>query len=177
MRVFLTGFMGSGKTTVGSLCADRLGRPLVDTDELVETSAGASVAEIFATAGEARFRALERRAVADACASPRPLVIACGGGAVLDVQSRDAIRATGVVVWLQASPHALAERVVAAREAGEGAIRPLLEGGAPTATLERLARTRAAAYEAAAHAVIDAEHGTPAEVADAVLEEYARCGA
>ncbi len=169
--------MGSGKTTVGSLCAARLGRDLVDTDELVEAIAGASVAEIFATTGETRFRVLERRAVADACASPRPLVIACGGGAVLDAQSRNAIRDTGVVVWLQASPHALAERVAVAGEAGEGAVRPLLEGGAPTATLERLARTRAAAYKAAAHAVIDAEHGTPTEVADAVLEEYARCGA
>ncbi len=81
-HLVLVGLMGAGKTTVGEVCASRLGRPFVDTDDVVEATTGRVIAEIFATDGEAAFREAERRAVADVCASPEPLVIACGGGAV-----------------------------------------------------------------------------------------------
>ena len=80
--------MGAGKTTVGQRCAELLDRPFVDTDELVEATAGITFAEIFAAEGEAGSASSSARAVADACASPAPLVIACGGGAVLDADNR-----------------------------------------------------------------------------------------
>jgi shikimate kinase len=164
--------MGAGKTTVGQHCATRLTRPFVDTDDLVETLAGRPVAAIFATDGEGRFRELERQAVADACASPTPLVIACGGGAVLDPESRRQLHAAGFVVWLRARPPVLAERVQA-----DGVERPLLTDAGALPTLTGLAETRAAAYEAVADVSVATDDRTPDEVTDAVLTELARCAA
>jgi shikimate kinase len=107
-HLVLVGLMGAGKTTVGQACAARLGRAFVDTDDLVVTLAGVPFDEIWRDGGEPRFRELERAAVADACASPDPLVIACGGGAVLDPDNRARLRAAGVVVWLRAPVDVLA---------------------------------------------------------------------
>ncbi len=169
-HLVLVGLMGAGKTTVGERCAEQLGRPFVDTDELVEATVHLSVGEIFETLGEEQFRALERTAVADVSASPAPLVIACGGGAVLDADSRARMRATGVVVWLQAPPAVLGARVTD-QEDRDGARRPLVRDDGPVATLERLAVTRAPAYEAAAHAVVDTTGKSVDDVVDAVLDE------
>jgi shikimate kinase len=167
-HVVLVGLMGAGKTTVGGAVAQRLGRPFVDTDDLVEATSGRAVVDIFATGGEAEFRELERNAVADACAAPAPSVIACGGGAVLDPESRRRLRAAGFVVWLQAPPAVLAER------AGRGGSRPLLTGGGAQATLERLASVREAAYESTADVTIDTEGRTVDEVAEAVVAALPR---
>jgi shikimate kinase len=164
-HLVLVGLMGAGKTTVGRRCADRLGRRFVDTDEIVEAERGTSVAEIFATEGEEAFRALERDAVAAATASADPLVIACGGGAVMDAASRELLRASGTVVWLRADPATLSARVD--RQPGT---RPLLVGAPAAATLAELAAARADAYAAAAHAVVETDGRTQDEVADAVLE-------
>jgi shikimate kinase len=169
-HLVLVGLMGAGKTTVGERCAERLGRPFVDTDELVEGTVRLSVAEIFETLGEERFRDLERTAVADVSASPAPLVIACGGGAVLDRGSRERLRASGVVVWLQAPPAVLAARV-ADQERRAGATRPLVRDDGPVGTLERLAVMRAPAYQAAAHAVVDTTGKSVDEVVDEVVDE------
>jgi shikimate kinase len=161
--------MGAGKTSVGARCATALGRPFVDTDELIEATAGQTVSEIFVAEGESAFRARERTAVADACASPEPLVIACGGGAVLDPESRAAMRDHGLVVWLRASPEHLVERV----GAGDG--RPVLDGRASAETFERLAVLRAGAYDAAAHVAIDTDGVGVDEVASRVMQELASC--
>ena len=110
-HLVLVGLMGAGKTTVGQVCARRLGRGFVDTDALVEAAAGATIPELFAAEGEAGFRARERTAIADAMASPEPLVIACGGGAMVDPENRRTVRHGGVVIWLQAPPDVLAARV------------------------------------------------------------------
>jgi shikimate kinase len=174
-HLVLVGLMGAGKSSVGRTCAARLDRPFVDVDEAVETVAGRSVAEIFATDGEAAFRALERATLADVCASPQPLVIACGGGAMGDAENRRRVRAAGCVVWLTADPATLAARVGAGAEQAQ---RPLLAGGdPPVATLERLAALRTPAYEAVAHATVDTTGRPVDEVADLVLGEYARCRA
>ena len=90
-HLVLVGLMGAGKTTVGRRCAKRLERPFVDTDELVVAAAGVPFAELWSAEEEAGFRVRERAAVADAAASPEPLVIACGGGAVLDSENRRAL--------------------------------------------------------------------------------------
>jgi shikimate kinase len=162
--------MGAGKTTVGEACAARLGRRFVDTDAVVEATSGASVRELFDTQGEASFRALERRAIADVSASPDPLVIACGGGAVLDAENRRALRANGCVVWLQAAPEVLGERV------GDATDRPLLLGGTPVDTLRRLAVQRDAAYEAAAHVRVDTTGVPVDEVTSLVLARFEAFG-
>jgi shikimate kinase len=170
-HLVLVGLMGAGKSTVGARCAERLDRAFVDTDELVVAMAGVPFDEIWAAEGEQGFRVRERAAVADASASPVPLVISCGGGAVLDADNRRLLRATGVVVLLDATAEALASRLTCDDS------RPLLRGGDRTATLERLRAQRAPAYEAAAHATVDTAGRTVDQVADAVLEEFARCAA
>jgi shikimate kinase len=164
-HLVLVGLMGAGKTTVGKRCARTLGRPFVDTDDVVQAAARATVSEIFEQYGEARFRELERDAVADACASPAPLVIACGGGAVLDADNRRRLHAAGLVVWLQAAPDVLGKRV------GRGTSRPLLRDGS-AATLERMATLRAPAYKDAADAVVDTNGRTIDEVTAAVIETW-----
>jgi shikimate kinase len=165
-HLVLVGLMGAGKTTVGQRCAELLDRPFVDTDELVVAAAGVGFDDIWANEGEQGFRRRERLAVADAAASPTPLVISCGGGAVLDPENRRALRARGVVVWLLASSGELASRLV------HDDSRPLLAGGDKTATLERLSSLREPAYEAAAHVQIRTDGRTPDDVAAAVLEEF-----
>jgi shikimate kinase len=168
-HLVLVGLMGAGKTTVGQRCAELLDRAFLDTDQLIEANTRMGVADVFAAHGEQQFRALERDAVHDACASPDPLVIACGGGAVLDAVNRRELRDHGVVVWLQASPVELGARV----GASAGDERPLLVGAAPPATtLARLSVVREPSYEAAAHLKVDTEGRTVDEVADRVVEEY-----
>jgi shikimate kinase len=166
--------MGAGKSTIGERCADRLKRPFIDTDRVIEMQVGRSVAEIFKSGGETTFRAFEKQAVADACASPQPLVISCGGGAVLDSDNRKQLRASGVVVWLRAAPEVLAERV--SRNLDD---RPLLAGSGAGAEQEltRLEQLRTPAYEATAHVSVDTAGRSVDDVVDDVLKELERCAA
>ncbi len=168
-HLVLVGMMGAGKSTVGAACAERLGRPFVDTDAVVASIAQLPVADVFARDGEAAFRALEAGAVADACAAPEPSVIAMGGGAVLDPDNRKHMRDAGFVVWLRAPAAQLADRI------GDGSGRPLLSGD-PAGSLERLASVRQPAYEAAAHVAIDTEELSTAAVVEAVLARFAEAG-
>jgi shikimate kinase len=164
-HLVLIGLMGAGKTTVGIECAQRLDRAFVDTDDLVARTAHMTVPEIFAELGEDRFRQIEHDVVADVCASPAPLVVACGGGAVLDPENRRALRAAGVVVWLRAPTATLLARV------GDDGGRPLLQGD-PAGALERLGRLREVTYEAAAHTSVDTDDLVVEAVADAVLSAF-----
>src|SRR2546428_5317817 len=95
--------MATGKTEVGRRLARRLGRPFVDIDGLVEAASGKKVADIFASEGEARFRQLERAAVAEACLVPEA-VVATGGGTLLDAEKRPRLAAARAIVRLAASP-------------------------------------------------------------------------
>jgi shikimate kinase len=165
-HLVLVGLMGSGKTTVGQECARRLGRSFVDLDELIMVHAAMPIEELWNAQGEDRFRAMEREVVVEVCDAPNALVIACGGGTVVDPDSRRRLRANGVVVWLQASTAVLAARV------GDDPSRPLLAGD-PAAALERLASVREAAYTEAADATVDTEARDIDAVADAVLAAYA----
>jgi shikimate kinase len=164
----LIGMMGAGKSSVGACLAARLVRPFVDVDDVVTASAGCSVPEVFAAEGEEGFRERERVALADACASPVPLVIAAGGGAMLDPDSRSVARAAATVVWLRAAPAALAARVAGGAERTD---RPLLATGDAEQTLERLSVLRADVYDAAADVVVVTDDRTVEEVADSIVEQ------
>lgn len=159
-NIVLTGFMGTGKSTVGRLLAERLGRPFVDTDALIEQRHG-PIPDIFAEHGEARFRELEREVAAELGAR-RGQVVATGGRLLLDPANEAALGATGIVVCLTASVDQLVARL--ADEADE---RPLLRGGDPAARIGGLLAERAAGYGRFPQVRTDGL--TPEAVADAVL--------
>ena len=125
--IVLVGMMGAGKSTVGRRLAERLGLPFVDSDEEVERGMGLGIAEIFERHGEARFREEERRIVAELAAGP-PRVIAAGGGAFAEGETRRLILAYCTAVWIDASVETLAARLDGDRA------RPLL-GSEPLAAL------------------------------------------
>ncbi len=158
--LWLIGMMGSGKTTVGSIVAGRLGLEFVDLDAEIEAG-GVTISQIFERSGEDAFRDLEEAAIAKVAG--RDAVVASGGGAVLRPENVAQMRQAGVVVWLDAGPDTLAARL----GAGEG--RPLL-GGDPEIRLRRLAVARAAAYRAAAHARVPTDGVDPDQVAARVIE-------
>jgi shikimate kinase len=166
-HLVLVGLMGVGKTTVGIECATRLARAFVDTDDLVVAQTAIPFTEFWAAHGEPAFREIERAVVADVCESPERLVVACGGGTVVDPDNRRKLRAAGVVVWLRAPVRVLARRV------GAGEDRPLLAGD-PVAALTRLEAARETAYEASAHTMVDTGDLDVGAVTDAVLQAYER---
>jgi shikimate kinase len=155
--------MGSGKTTVARIAALRLGRQVIDSDQVIERLTGRTVRQIFADEGEESFRAFETAALLDALASPEPAVIAAAGGVVLREQNRAALKeANARIVWLCASPDVLVTRAMS------GGHRPLLDED-PAGTLQRMFREREALYREIADAIVFVDNRTPNEVAEAVL--------
>ena len=149
--VVLVGMMGVGKTTVGRKLASVLDGPVVDADEEIEPAAQMPIPEIFATYGEPYFRSGERRVIARLLdgATPAPgkahgKILATGGGAFVDPDTRRLILDKAVSVWLDSDIDTLVERV------GRKDNRPLLRGGNPREILSRLREDRRAAYEQAA---------------------------
>ncbi len=165
-HLVLIGMMGSGKSTVGQHCAAELSFEFCDTDDVIAASSAMTIPEIFAAYGEAEFRRREVNAVRDIARSNTAHVVACGGGVALDPANRTALRARGFVVWLDATPEALASRV------GDGHGRPLLATGDPLATLQRLAELRSDAYERAAHLRIDTTHKDRNTVIEEVIQAF-----
>ncbi len=170
MRVYLAGFMGSGKSTVGPLVADALGVNFVDLDAIVEDRAGQSIPAIFAEQGEAAFRQLETDAL-HATADCPDAVVALGGGTIVNDANRRFAQSTGLLIYLKVSADVIVGRVA------EGAAhRPLLQDDTGTplpidrmrARIDRMLHARRPAYEAAP-VTIDANR-PPDAVAQAIVE-------
>ncbi len=165
-NIVLAGPMGSGKTAVARLLANWTNRQFIDTDTLIATATGKEVADIFADDGEAAFRALESDAVEAVC-ERTGLIVAVGGGTVVDPANTARLRETCRVIVLDATPEALARRVEGGRRTGT---RPLLAGTDDVAgRLATLKEERADAYAGAAHATFDTTDQPLEVVAAAVL--------
>ncbi len=167
--VVLVGLMGAGKTAVGRRLALRLGMPFRDADHEIEQAAGCSVAEFFEAHGEAEFRAGERRVIARLMEGP-PCVLATGGGAFMDPETRTLLRGNALSVWLRCPLATLVRRT------SHRTHRPLLRTGDPTQVLAGLMARRHPTY-AEADVVVDCSEDSPdattARVLDAVLSHRA----
>ena len=157
----LTGFMGTGKTTVGRIVAQRLGFDFVDTDGLIEAEHG-PIPLIFADEGEEAFRRYEHQ-IAVELAARRDTVIATGGRLMLDPDNAEVLGATATVVALTAPVEEILRRVLA----DDGAVRPLLVGDDPAARIRSLLAERAPLY--ARFTTIDTADRTPEQIADRLL--------
>ena len=148
-NIALIGFMGAGKTAVGQLLARKLDRKFIELDSLIEQKAGKSIPEIFHQDGEIAFRELEI-GVTKEVATMKNVVIACGGGIVLNKINIDRLRESSRIVYLTTSPSVILKRV--SNEAGQ---RPLLEVDNPIQTIRELLSFRKPFYERAADITIN----------------------
>jgi len=160
--VVLVGLMGAGKTSIGRRIAARLGMPFRDADAEIELAAGCSIPELFRRYGEQDFRGGERRVIRRLLAND-PLVLATGGGAYMDPETRAAVRAEGVSVWLRCKLSTLVRRVANRNT------RPLLQNGDPAEILGRLMEQRHPVY-AEADIVVDCGEEPPEYTTTKVLQ-------
>lgn len=163
--ILLVGHMGSGKSSIGKRLAEALHLPFRDSDEEIESAARMPIREIFARFGEPHFRDGERRVIARLIGEG-PAVIATGGGAFMDAETRALALGQAIVVWLDADLETLVARV------GRRSTRPLLAGRNPRTVLEELAATRNPAYTQA-HlriACTDGPHETTVKAIRLALE-------
>jgi shikimate kinase len=166
----LVGLMGAGKSSVGRRLASRLGFDFIDADTEIEKAAGATIPEIFAEHGESAFREGERKVIARLLDQPR-IVLATGGGAFMNAETRARIRERGHSIWIKASLDVLTKRC--ARRSN----RPLLANGDLRGTLDRLMRERYPVYAEAEFTVtsLDGPHeAVVEEILQALPEPYRR---
>lgn len=162
-HIVLVGMMGVGKSSVGRALAQRLDRPLLDTDALVEAEAGRSVRQIWREDGEEAFRELEAQILASVLAAETPSVIAAAGGVVLRPANRAAlVSADAQVVWLLADIDVLLTRV------RNGMHRPALDND-PEAVLRAMFSDRAPLYREVSDAIISVDQRSVSDVTQAVL--------
>jgi shikimate kinase/3-dehydroquinate synthase len=147
-NIFLVGLMGAGKTTVGRALAKRLNKRFVDSDHEIEARTGASIPLIFEIEGEQSFRQREAEVIRDLTAQD-DIVLATGGGAILNADNRKYLRSRGTVIYLRASVNSILQRT------GHDKNRPLLQTADPRKTLEDLSRTREPFYREVADIVVD----------------------
>lgn len=164
--IVLVGLMGSGKSTIGRRLAHRLGMRFADADDEIERAAGMTISEMFAKFGEAHFRDGERRVIARLLTG-RPLVLATGGGAFMNDETRALIQANALSIWLDADIPTLVERV------GRRSHRPLLKDRDPAEVLRELAAIRGPIY-AEAHLRVSSARNPHEVTVRAILEALAK---
>ncbi|MCW4048138.1 MAG: shikimate kinase [Candidatus Bathyarchaeota archaeon] len=164
MNIALYGFMAVGKTTVGTLLAERIGYRFVDMDDEIVERTGREITEIFATDGEKTFREIEKKIAKD-LASMDNLVIACGGGAVIDPENVEALKQTSKLVHLTAT----IEEIMARTSDDES--RPLLNVDDKQRKTATILEKRLPTYMKVADVSIDTVGLTPVQVVDMIIKE------
>lgn len=166
-RIFLVGPMGAGKTTIGRRLAQTLQREFLDSDHEIEQRAGASIPLIFELEGETGFRAREKMVIADLTQRP-DIILATGGGAILDPHNRCCLRERGFVVYLWTS---VDEQFC--RTCADGN-RPLLQTADPHARLTQLFQQRDPLYRATADLIVSSDNQSPRTLVRQILEHLLR---
>ena len=167
-HIYLTGYRGTGKTSVGKILSESLGHPLVDLDDEVESKAGMTIREIFADGGETAFRDLETtclETVADQSECRK--VVSLGGGAILRSENRELIANSGTCIWLSASPETIAERI--STDATTGDRRPALTEMGQMDEIRQLLVQREPLYRDAANHRVDTTDKTIEQIADEIV--------
>jgi shikimate kinase len=162
--IALIGFMGTGKTAVAKVLAQKLDKEFIELDAMITKRAGKSIEEIFRQDGETRFRELEIE-VTKEIANKKNVVIACGGGIVLNTINIDRLKRESVIICLTASP-----AVILKRTSGEGDVRPLLKVTDRLKQIKTMLKNRQPFYRWAADITINTSGLTIASVADKILE-------
>lgn len=169
-HLFLIGFRGSGKSSVGRVLATSIGRPFVDTDIRIADQTGNSISEIFARDGERAFRDLESNAIEDLSQVPAS-VVSLGGGAILRQANRNRLRELGRSVWLKASAEVLAKRIAVDEE--RGLRRPSLTGAGVIEEIQSLLTEREPIYRDASDWGLETDGRTVDELARLIADWYA----
>jgi shikimate kinase len=167
MVITLIGYRGTGKSTVARALGARLGWPAVDADDDIETRAGRSIERIFADDGEAGFRRLERETMHRLLSQGSQLVIAAGGGAILDGQTRREMQQAGPVIWLTASVETIVARIFG--DATTASRRPNLTAQGGRAEIELLLAQREPLYRQTAVLIVDTEHRAIDQIVEEIL--------
>jgi shikimate kinase len=162
--IALIGFMGTGKTVVGRLLAEKLGKGFIELDGEVEKQAGKPVSAIFREDGEAYFRQLEAQ-VTSAVAARKNTVAACGGGIILDEANIFRLKQEYVIVCLLAAPGDILKRI-----SGEPGKRPLLDVAGRGKRIRELLKTRRPLYKKAADITVDTSGLSPSDVAQRITD-------
>jgi shikimate kinase len=166
-NLVLIGYRATGKTSVAARLAEVLQRPFVDLDQVLVREAGRSVADIVAQGGWPEFRRLEKQLVAR-YRNTQGLILATGGGVVLDPNNVAALRENGILIWLRADPAVIQARLT--QDQPRDANRPSLTGEDAIREVAAVAEERAPLYQAAAQISIDTTHRSVAQVVKLVLE-------
>ena len=167
MNIVLVGYRCSGKTEVGKLLARELGRGFLDTDALIEERSGSSIETMIATTGWDQFRETEKSLVEEV-SRRNNLVIATGGGIVMDAENVKNLKQNGWVVWLKGNPEVLKERM--AKEQRSGKARPSLTGGDPLEEIGEVLSVRKPYYERAGDLVVDTSSLSIRDAADLIMD-------
>jgi shikimate kinase len=168
-NIFLIGMPGAGKTTVGKALAKQLALRFVDADKELVSRTGVSIATIFEIEGEPGFRAREVELISKLVLE-RGIVLATGGGAILDANNRKSLRQHGAVVYLQAELAELRERT------RRDTKRPLLQGNDPEEVLSALLQAREPLYNETAHIVVNASRENIGKLAQQIVDELTSLG-
>ena len=166
-HIYLIGFMGCGKTSVSIAMNQLYGKNIVEVDDRIIAKEGRSINQIFAESGENYFRDLETEMLKE-LADEDNIIVSCGGGMVLREENRRLMKETGVIIWLDATPETILDRVK------DDDSRPNLKGKKNVKDIEALKNKRADAYAEAADIKVDTDGKTIREVAKEIYESVNR---